>query len=93
MPSVSPDGRAFFASWATDPSRLAPSYEVVTEAGDALWVPVWTWHKVDYIDSKDVALGASLFHFRPVDFWKNNPLYAFLIIPAMLMEVTGFKKQ
>lgn len=93
MPSVSPDGRAFFASWAAEPSHLAPSYEVVTEAGDALWVPVWTWHKVEYIESKDVALGASLFHFRPIDFWKNNPHYALLIIPAMLMEVIGFKKQ
>jgi hypothetical protein len=49
-PGISPDGRAFFVSWATlDQINSVPHYSVVTQAGDALWVPTWTWHEVDYI--------------------------------------------
>ena len=33
------------------------------QAGDALWVPTWTWHRVDYIEGV-TALAASLFHVR-----------------------------
>jgi hypothetical protein len=100
-PRLAPDGRAFFASWLTDISNV-PRYEAVTGAGDAMWVPTWTWHRVDYVvadkDGKDkhdntFAIGASLFHFRVLDFWENNPLFGFLIIPSLFKELVGYNTQ
>lgn len=87
-----------------------PYYTGITQAGDAMWVPTWTWHRVDYIgttdtshdpddkdpkakDESNIAIGASLFHFRPKDFWVNNPLFAVLMIPALVLELVGYKTQ
>jgi hypothetical protein len=39
-PSTSPDGRAFFASWSKDYMDRVPTYTTITQAGDAIWVPV-----------------------------------------------------
>ena len=49
-PSASKDGRAFFVSGLTSDNELEviPRYYATTHAGDALWVPTWTWHRVDY---------------------------------------------
>ena len=125
-PYIAPDGRAFFVSslpisqitrnGANDPKRI-PHYQAVTEAGDALWVPTWTWHRVDYVastfspndhnhrptetnvpqdryeQSASIAIGASIFHFRPLDFVQNNPLFALLIVPAIVLELIGSKTQ
>jgi hypothetical protein len=91
-PALAADGRAFFASWATSLDHV-PRYKVKTFAGDAVWVPTWTWHRVDYIESDDVSIGGSLFHFRPADFIWRNPLYALLIVPAMLKELAGVSSQ
>lgn len=93
-PGISPDGRAFFASWASESDcESVPTYNAITAAGDAIWVPTWTWHRVDYIESKDIAIGGSLFHFRLIDFFENNALFSVLIIPAMLKELLGFNTQ
>ena len=96
-PSASPDGRAFFASWLSRDdyySQHVPTYTAITAAGDAMWVPTWTWHRVDYIiESEEMAIGASLFHFRAVDFVANNPLFAILIVPAILLELVGYNTQ
>lgn len=92
-PSTAPDGRAFFASWSDDYSRV-PTYSVVTGAGDAIWIPTWTWHRVDYNSQiTAVAIGASLFHFRVVDFVVNQPLFALLILPALFLELLGYNTQ
>jgi hypothetical protein len=91
-PSVSPDGRAFFASSSSTYSHV-PTYSAITAAGDAIWVPTWTWHRVDYIESDDIAIGGSLFHFRAVDFIRNNPLFAVIILPAMVLELVGYNTQ
>lgn len=97
-------------------NKRIPYYSVVTNAGDAVWVPTWTWHRVDYYDDNNdssspspttsqadttttdevfssIALGASLFHFRPIDFVINNPLFAILIIPALFRELIGYNTQ
>jgi hypothetical protein len=129
-PIIAPDGRAFFASWLSHPSTsesanvrstssrdksASPFYHAITEAGDAMWVPTWTWHRVDYImttqssfkdtgndiniqnesqyQQPEIAIGASLFHFRPMDFFMNNPLFAVLIVPAIILELIGYKTQ
>lgn len=111
-PSASPDGRAFFASGMTSEQQLAkvPRYYATTSAGDAMWVPTWTWHRVDYTtkssttttdaaapqgdhDSGYLAIGASLFHFRPTEFVFNNQLFAMLIIPNLIKEVLQFNTQ
>jgi hypothetical protein len=92
-PSVSPDGRAFFASWSSGDYSHVPTYTAVTAAGDAMWIPTWTWHRVDYMESKEVAIGASLFHFRAIDFFTHNPLFAILIVPAMLLELASYNTQ
>ena len=91
-PSLAPDGRAFFASHADNPHRV-PFYKAVTKAGDAMWVPTWTWHRVDYAPSKEIAIGGSLFHFRPRDFVANNPLFAVMIVPALVLELIGYNTQ
>ena len=95
-PSVSRHGRAFYYSNMDplDPNALAHvrHYKVITTAGDGLWVPPWMWHRVDYIsngDEAEPALAASLFHFRPLDFGANNPLFASLMIPNLLKEILG----
>lgn len=93
QPAVAPDGRAFFASFSGN-IKYVPQYQVTTRAGDALWIPTWTWHRVDYIGEKqDVAIGGSLFHFRPADFFRNNPLFAMLIIPSLIKELVGYNTQ
>ena len=80
---------------------MVPYYRATTQAGDAMWVPTWTWHRVDYVgqgksnDNHDdeISIGGSLFHFRPRDFIANNPLFAMLILPAIFLELLGFKTQ
>jgi hypothetical protein len=111
-PSVSPDGRGFFASWAPTIDHV-PRYRLRTLPGDAVWVPPWTWHRVDYVmattnhDGNDhddhdddhddldgtVSLGASLFHFRPVEFVTRNPIFALLLAPYLAGELLGTKTQ
>jgi len=92
-PSVSRQGRAFFYSMLDFHSiSNIPHYEVLTSAGDALWVPPWMWHRVDYVEGS-VALAASLFHFRPLDFFKNNFLFATLILPNLFQEILGSKTE
>ena len=140
-PTIAPDGRAFFLSslpisqikdeGSGRRSKGIPYYQAITAAGDALWVPTWTWHRVDYVSSSTtttttlprdnmasssngehypstkvdlppnghhehsshIAIGASLFHFRPLDFIQNNPWYALLIVPAIVLELIGVKTQ
>jgi hypothetical protein len=92
-PAVAPDGRAFFASFSSSIKHI-PRYQVAQKAGDALWVPPWTWHRVDYVgDTHEIAIGGSLFHFRLGDFLRNNPLFALLIIPNLIKEVIGGNSQ
>ena len=91
-PSLSSDGRAFFSSWAPSFEHV-PRYQIETKAGDALWIPTWTWHSADYIESDDISIGASLFHFRPIEFLRHNSLYALLIIPSLVKELAGVSTQ
>ncbi|KAL7541874.1 hypothetical protein ACHAXR_011809 [Thalassiosira sp. AJA248-18] len=78
-------------------------YKCITRVGDAVWVPPWVWHRIDYNDDKgdesalptdasdgNLSVGASIFHFYPTLFVKNFPLFSFLIIPNLIMEVLGF---
>jgi len=76
-------------------------YECVTNRGDALWVPPWMWHRVDYsytgvatnFDEDDtLSLGASIFHFFPKLF-ACNPLFAFIIVPNLIWEVLGINME
>eukprot|EP00980_Cylindrotheca_fusiformis_P011404 scaffold2642_cov120-Cylindrotheca_fusiformis.AAC.13 len=128
QPSLAADGRAFFFSSLSVPNNKAsmsevlterriPHWTVVTKASDALWVPTWTWHRVDYKQSQhqekqqcigttydestcssalasvDIAIGGSIFHFRPWDFLRRNPLFAALIVPALVKELAGISTQ
>ena len=126
-PSVSRHGRAFFYSnidsHDTGAMERVDRYMTATGPGDALWVPPWMWHRVDYIameahqekekveyieedctattggmvavatcrNSYGAALAASLFHFRPVEFAQNNPLFALLVVPNLIKELIGAK--
>jgi hypothetical protein len=103
-PAIAPDGRAYFASWiSTNNDHSVPYYTTETQAGDAIWVPTWTWHRVDYTSAtpletatdqeEEISVGASLFHFRPKNFFVNNPLFAILILPAMFLELIGYNTQ
>jgi hypothetical protein len=92
-PAASKDGRSFYPSWATTLEHV-PRYEVITYPGDAVFVPTWTWHRVDYLkESTDLSIGASLFHFRVWDYLRRNPLFAILLMPALLGELAGISSQ
>ena len=103
-PTVSKHGRAYVYS-NMDPRQelqkrltsLPQVYDCVTNKGDALWVPPWMWHRVDYsystvdteLDVEDtLSLGASIFHFYPKLFLQS-PLFSFLVIPNLIWEVLG----
>ncbi len=109
-PSIAKDGRSFFATQITtaELETQIPRYQITTRPGDAVWLPTWTYHKVDYVYSSSgepmtsnddelhqhqLSIGASLFHFRPVEYVRKNPLYAFLLIPALVKELAGIKTQ
>lgn len=95
-PAVAPDGRAFFASFLEERDFMVPRYKVTTHPGDALWVPTWTWHRVDYLSpgaTKEISIGGSLFHFRAWNYMTNNPVLALLIVPALIKEVIGYNMQ
>mmetsp|Transcript_20876 Transcript_20876/g.31612 ORF Transcript_20876/g.31612 Transcript_20876/m.31612 type:complete len:384 (-) Transcript_20876:2000-3151(-) len=83
------DRAYFFSNWHESYHHI-PRYHVQTRKGDALWLPAWTWHKVDYHHTSstenDISIAASLFHFRPIDFIRRNPLYAFLVLPKFIQE-------
>ena len=87
-------GRAYFRSSLHDSEvdRIAGRYEVETTAGDMLYVPPWTWHAVAY-DSTDVSVAASLFHFVPSSFIRNQPAFAVAILPNLAKELVGVKTQ
>ena len=94
-PRPSPDGRAYFRSSLHEESeldRVEGRYEVTTRAGDMLYVPPWTWHAVSY-DSTDVSIAASLFHFVPSSFIKNQPAFAVAILPNLVKELLGVNTQ
>lgn len=105
-PAISTDGRSFYPSWVDSLDHI-PRYEFITHPGDAVFVPTWTWHRVDYVvrgvddhdnDNDDetgtgISIGASLFHFRAGDYWRRNPLFAVLLIPAILKEAAGVSTQ
>ena len=92
QPRLSQDGRPYIYSMSPTFDHV-PRYIHTVQKGDAIYVPTWTWHRVDYTSSKSVAISGSLFHFRPLDFFRRNPLHATMIIPNMLMEMTGLKVQ
>ena len=73
-------------------AHVRQRWSVVTGPGDVLWVPTWTWHRVDYLDGV-TALSASLFHPRHEQIVSHNPLYAALVLPNMLKELVGWKTQ
>lgn len=39
------------------------------------------------------SLSVGLFHFRPWDFLRHNPLFAATVIPNLLKEYAGLKAQ
>ena len=97
-PTLSPDGRAYFFSQqpTADPTvtlRHVARWVGETAEGDALWVPSWTWHRVDYTAAGEVALSASLFHFRAEQFLRTHPLYTALVVPNIVKELVGWKTQ
>lgn len=56
------------------------------------------WHRVDYDDDgvrdpsapdDKLSIGASIFHFYPILYFANFPLFSFLIIPNLMREILG----
>ena len=96
-PTLSKDGRAYFvSSQPTENPEEALAHVkrwvVETGPGDVLWVPTWTWHRVDYLDGV-TALSASLFHFRIEQVLPQNALYSALAVPNVIKELVGWKTQ
>ena len=75
LPTVAP----FFPSWKSDYSNARRMQRLRLPA--MLWVPAWMWHRVDnYIALDELAIGGSLFHSRALEFLRNNPLSAVLMV-------------
>lgn len=94
-PQASPDGRAYIYSTLTpehEQFQKIKRYEVVLEKGDLLFLPPWTWHRVDYLQGEP-ALGVSFFHVRPFEMLTSNPVFTTLIVPNMIKELIGWKTQ
>lgn len=96
-PTLSPDGRAYFLSSTPteDPDHVLRHVRrrvFDAEHGDAIWVPTWTWHRVDYYPGV-TALSASLFHVRADQMVQQNGLYSLLAMPNMVKELIGWKTQ
>lgn len=99
-PSLAPDGRAFFctrrAHGAGGVDALAAAgathYEVEQRPGDVLWVPTWTWHRVDYLPNV-TALSVSLFHLRAEQLAAAQPLLTAAMVPSLFKELVGWKTQ
>ena len=102
-PTVSKDRGYFYSN--LDPSKLDNRlrrvpvvYKCTTKRGDVLWVPPWTWHRVDYTDESSKAesteerlsIGASIFHFFPILYIQTNPLFSILIVPNLIHELLGW---
>jgi hypothetical protein len=95
-PTISPDGRAYFYS-SLDPFDQhgldhVPHYEFIAEEGDLLYVPTWTWHRVDYLPNI-TAVSLSIFQFIPKDYLFRNSVYAFTLLPNLIKEAIGMKEQ
>mmetsp|Transcript_16925 Transcript_16925/g.27503 ORF Transcript_16925/g.27503 Transcript_16925/m.27503 type:complete len:449 (+) Transcript_16925:176-1522(+) len=94
-PKISPDGRAYVFS-ARDPAdedlQTIDRYSVVLNKGDAMFLPSWTWHRVDYLPGI-TALSVSFFHVRIKDMFTNNPIFALATFPNMMKEFFGIKMQ
>ena len=91
-PRLSPDGRAYIYSMLPNFDHV-PRYIHTIRKGDAIYIPNWTWHRVDYTPNNDVAISGSMFFFHPLDSFRRNPLHSTMIIPNMIMEMTGLKAQ
>jgi hypothetical protein len=95
-PTLAPDGRAYFYS-QLDPLQSnslehAPRWEIKTIAGDVMYVPTWTWHRVEYLEGI-TAVSVSLFEFRGGEFMMNNFVFAMTLIPNLIKELLGLKLQ
>eukprot|EP00466_Bigelowiella_natans_P017612 jgi/Bigna1/145885/aug1.105_g20593 len=64
----------------------------VLNKGDAMFLPSWTWHRVDYLPGI-TALSVSFFHVRIKDMFTNNPIFALATFPNMMKEFFGIKMQ
>ena len=95
-PRVAPDGRAYvFANLAPDDQGAfdkVQRYTGIMETGDALYIPTWWWHRVDYV-KEETSFTVSLFHVRLGQLLTLNPLYTVVLLPNLLKELVGWKTQ
>eukprot|EP00039_Didymoeca_costata_P023547 m.7451 g.7451 ORF g.7451 m.7451 type:complete len:354 (-) comp3717_c0_seq2:49-1110(-) len=94
-PSGSEESRAYIMSNLhpnSDRFNKIKRYEIEVETGDAVYIPAWTWHRVDYLHG-EMALSVSMFHVRLQQMVQNNPTFLTAIIPNIVKELTGYKSQ
>lgn len=48
---------------------------------------------LDDDDGKKLSIGASIFHFYPLQYITIYPLFSFLIVPNLIQEVMGFNME
>ena len=93
LPGTAIDGRAYFQSF-TDGYGYShvPHYKIDTYPGDALFIPHWAYHRVDYYQPEEdaVSIGVAVFFLEPHYYFANNPIFGLVSIPAMIREAAGW---
>lgn len=97
-PRISPNGRAYLAS-GLDPDDDLTHHQCLDHVDlgprDLLFLPPFWWHRVDYVDDDDVAIGVSLFHlrFKALVLDPRNLFFFLVLGPNILKELVGWKTQ
>jgi hypothetical protein len=60
-----------------------PRYEIETVEGDALYLPAWTWHRVEYLP-KIVSSHLSFFEMIRNEFLFNKPILTISAVPLLV---------
>ena len=72
--------------------RALGDYDQRATEGDMVWIPPWTWHRVDYVAGVP-ALSASLFHIRPLEMLLRNAEFVSLVVPNIAKELLGLNHE
>ena len=75
------DGKSFLALNSNIYIHV-PTYNAIISVNDAICVPSWICHCMNYIPLKSIKIRTSSVHFQAQDFIRNLAFFAVFITPA-----------